>query len=266
MPKLSVITINYNNAAGLQKTMQSVFEQTFTDFEYIIIDGGSSDGSKKLIESHAGKLSYWISEKDNGIYNAMNKGIKKATSSYILFLNSGDFLYSASALKTLCSHKDADIIYGDILWEVDSKTEPGFFPDKLPFNYFIGNSLPHQATLIKKSLFDEIGLYDESQRIISDWIFFIVAICKHNYSYKHIPEVISVCERNGISCDLNNYEEIAADRKQILNKYFPAFLNDYEISRQQGKEIERIKRMLGYRIHSRIKKIITSTKFLKNIF
>ncbi len=88
MLKLSIITINLNNLAGLQKTMQSVFEQTFTDYEYIVIDGGSTDGSKEYIEQHSDKLAYWVSEKDKGIYNAMNKGIIKAGGDYLLFLNS----------------------------------------------------------------------------------------------------------------------------------------------------------------------------------
>ena len=88
--KLSVITINYNNAEGLAKTMDSVFRQRFSDFEYIVIDGGSTDGSKDLIVNNQDKIAYWCSEKDSGIYNAMNKGIREASGEYLLFLNSGD--------------------------------------------------------------------------------------------------------------------------------------------------------------------------------
>src|SRR5690242_21925905 len=90
--KLSIITVNFNNAAGLQRTMDSAFHQTFTDYEYVIIDGGSTDGSKDLIKNHANKLVYWVSEKDNGVYQAMNKGIVRAKGDYLLFLNSGDYL------------------------------------------------------------------------------------------------------------------------------------------------------------------------------
>ena len=88
--KLSIITINYNNREGLKKTINSVINQTFRDFEYILIDGGSEDGSKEIILQHEAQFSYWRSEKDHGIYNAMNKGILAAKGDYLLFLNSGD--------------------------------------------------------------------------------------------------------------------------------------------------------------------------------
>jgi glycosyltransferase involved in cell wall biosynthesis len=90
--RLSIITINLNNASGLQKTFDSIFSQDFTAIEYIVIDGQSEDGSQELIKQYAGKINYCISEKDTGIYNAMNKGISKATGDYLLFLNSGDYL------------------------------------------------------------------------------------------------------------------------------------------------------------------------------
>ena len=92
MKKLSIITINLNNQSGLIKTIQSVISQTFKDFEWIIIDGDSTDGSKELLKKHIQHFTHCISEKDNGIYNAMNKGIKLAQGEYIYFLNSGDYL------------------------------------------------------------------------------------------------------------------------------------------------------------------------------
>ena len=98
MPKLSIITVNLNNCIGLQKTFDSLFEQIFKDFEQIVIDGGSTDGSRELIETNVDKISYWVSEKDSGIYNAMNKGIIKATGDYLLFLNSGDHLLHKNIL------------------------------------------------------------------------------------------------------------------------------------------------------------------------
>ncbi len=120
MPKLSIITINYNNRSGLQKSMQSVFAQSFTDYEYIIIDGGSTDGSKELIEENSGRLAYWVSESDNGIYHAMNKGILKAKGELLIFLNSGDFyvspnLFSYSLRKF--NYNKADLFF----WRLKSK-------------------------------------------------------------------------------------------------------------------------------------------------
>ena len=97
-PLISIITINFNDKIGLQRTFDSVFAQDFNDFEYIVIDGGSNDGSKELIEENTDKISYWISEPDKGIYNAMNKGIKVANGEYLLFLNSGDKFYNKKSL------------------------------------------------------------------------------------------------------------------------------------------------------------------------
>src|SRR5690606_22317295 len=112
MFKLSIVTINLNNLVGLQKTMQSVFNQTFTDYEYIVIDGGSTDGSKEYIEKHTNKLVYWVSEKDGGVYEAMNKGIIKATGEYCNFLNSGDYFWNNSVLEKSLVHNEVDIFYG----------------------------------------------------------------------------------------------------------------------------------------------------------
>ena len=159
MPKLSIITVNLNNAPGLQKTMQSVFAQTFSDYDYIIIDGDSTDSSKEFIEKHADKLSYWVSETDEGIYQAMNKGIAKANGEYLLFLNSGDYFYSDESLSALFKNSNyEDIIYGNLLVnEEDGKQWILDYPAELSFGYFYRHSLPHQSTLIKTNLFKTIG-------------------------------------------------------------------------------------------------------------
>lgn len=117
MPKLSIITVNLNNREGLRKTIESVICQSFSDYEYIIIDGGSTDGSKELIELYQNKVTYWISETDKGIYNAMNKGIKTGKGDYCLFLNSGDWLVNSTVIeKEFSDSKQADIIYGNTIF------------------------------------------------------------------------------------------------------------------------------------------------------
>ena len=98
MKQISIITINYNNASGLEKTIRSVVEQTYNEYEYIIIDGASSDKSKEVIQEYQRYIDFWCSEKDSGIYNAMNKGIQKASGEYLLFLNSGDVLNNSAVL------------------------------------------------------------------------------------------------------------------------------------------------------------------------
>src|SRR5574339_979809 len=101
MTKISIITVNYNDKAGLEKTLRSVTSQTLKDFEYVVIDGGSNDGSKELIESYADKIDYWVSEPDKGVYSAMNKGIKAATGEFVIFMNGGDLFYDTQVLENV---------------------------------------------------------------------------------------------------------------------------------------------------------------------
>ncbi|UKM63639.1 glycosyltransferase [Flavobacteriaceae bacterium GSB9] len=225
---ISIITINYNNVKGLKHTFDSVFNQTFGDFEYIVIDGNSTDGSKELIEVNKDRLSYWVSEPDTGIYNAMNKGIKKATGDYLLFLNSGDLFVNDQALETFVSYNPKeDILYGNITVVDKNKEWVKTYPKKLTFGYLKIDSLPHPASLIKRHCFDDY-IYDESLNIVSDWKFFIVGICKKGFSYRYVNEVISVFNYDGMSSLLSNKHLIDKERKEVLVKEFATFLEDYK--------------------------------------
>ena len=278
MPKLSIITVNYNNLIGLKKTIDSVFKQTFSDYEYIIIDGGSIDGGKEYIEEHASKFVYWVCEKDNGVYEAMNKGIKHANGDYLLFLNSGDCFFDSETLSKLFSYPfDEDIVYGDVVWEKFDESDTQMhqhFPDKISFEYFTKNSLPHQSSLIKKKLFDTVGLYDEKCRIAADWAFFIVAIYKYNCSYLHIDIPVSICGRDGISCSPENQHQISMERAFILNTHFSSFiaeLNDYHLLKieyskltndylELQRQLTLAKNAFGYRWQQRLKNILDFKK------
>ena len=132
MQKLSIITINYNNFEGLNRTLKSVINQNLKNFEYIVIDGGSTDGSKELIEKYADKISYWVSEPDRGIYHAMNKGIVKASGEYLLFMNSGDLFYNNFILNEVIDDiSKYDLIYFDILIRDGNKEYPKVSPKNL---------------------------------------------------------------------------------------------------------------------------------------
>ena len=114
MPRLSVITVVFNNVKDIERTMLSVLNQTYTNIEYIIIDGGSNDGTLELIDKYKDRITKIISEKDNGIYDAMNKGLTLATGEYVLFMNSGDEIYARDTVeKVFDSAPDADIYYGE---------------------------------------------------------------------------------------------------------------------------------------------------------
>src|SRR5262249_31677404 len=150
----SVITINYNNASGLRRTVASVLAQSCRDLEYIVIDGGSSDGSVAVLEEFASRLGHWVSEPDRGVYHAMNKGIGAATGESLLFLNSGDIFRPPDSLQTLLDEGEGrDIVYGDLVVQ-DGKGEwIRTYPDVLTFDYFRRDSLPHPCSLIRRSLF-----------------------------------------------------------------------------------------------------------------
>lgn len=233
MCKISVITINYNESEGLKKTIQSVVGQTYDDIEYIVIDGGSTDGSKELIETHAAKIHYWVSEPDSGIYNAMNKGIRAAKGEYLLFMNSGDCFFESDTLAKAeaLMVENCGIYYGDLIYynKRKKKLEDWIFPNKLSLGFFIENSLPHQGSFIKRNLFDAISMYNENLKIASDWEFFVIAICVEKVSYKHIGIVISEYDFTGISSDPKNYDLVASEKKITFDKYFSMMIDDYKI-------------------------------------
>ena len=234
---ISIITVNYNDKLGLERTLKSVQSQSYTNFEHIIIDGGSSDGSKQIIESNQSNFSYWISEPDKGIYHAMNKGIKIAKGKYLLFLNSGDHFIDDNSLNNVYSFlKDEDIVYFNINVEGENKTYIKKCPKHLTFRYLHENLPAHQATFIKKSLFDELGHYDEHLKIVSDWKFLILAICKHNATYKYVEDTFSTYYRNGLSSLEENQALVKAERKGVLDKEFKPFMNDlkdrYQLERR----------------------------------
>lgn len=222
--KLSIITINYNDAIGLKKTIDSVVHQSFSDFEYIIIDGGSTDGSVEIIKENADHINYWVSEPDRGIYNAMNKGIEVAKGEYLLFLNGGDWFCNEDSLGLLANEtNNFDIIYGDnYFYYSANKIQKNNLPDLITFNYLAFlNSIPHQATLIKREFMLKNGLYDENLKIASDYKFFLVSFFKWGCSYKHVSQYISYYDLNGISS--TNRTLALSEIEIILKEEFPNF-------------------------------------------
>jgi glycosyltransferase involved in cell wall biosynthesis len=225
--KISIITINYNNLEGLKRTVDSVVNQTGQEFEFIVIDGGSTDGSASYIESQSHNIDYWVSEPDKGIYNAMNKGILKATGEYLLFLNSGDHFFNDKVLEQ--KHKFLglkDIVYFDLQVIGENEKFIKDYPDELSFSYFVKDTLPHPATFIKSSLFNKVGLYDESLKIVSDWKFFIESVCKFNCSYEKINQTLSTFYLDGLSSNLQNRTLIEEEKQKVLNSEFKAYIND----------------------------------------
>ncbi|PST84877.1 glycosyltransferase [Pedobacter yulinensis] len=227
--KISVITVNYNNCEGLRRTMASVQEQTYANLEYIVIDGGSTDGSAEAIPQSDPQPHYWVSEQDAGIYQAMNKGIRASHGKYLLFLNSGDVFHRPDVVEKAVAEmsEGLDIYYGDALYDHHGQPETRIYPDRLDFDFFYVQNLSHQATFIARSLFDRISFYNESYRIVSDWEFFSVAICKHQASYRHLAWLITIYDVNGISSDQENYPTMNAERDAVFERHFQSFASNY---------------------------------------
>lgn len=213
--KLSIITVNLNNKEGLKKTIDSVIAQSFHDYEWIVIDGGSTDGSRELIEQFAERFAYWISEPDKGIYNAMNKGIRVAKGDYLLFLNSGDYLWKGNVLKKVFSNDLSD----DFVYCDDGGSEGvvvnGGSPTKIDLHFLYTYTICHQTIFHRRELFAH-SLYDEKFTIVADWKFLYQKIVKENCSYRKLPILLCVLQP-GSSYDTTRTE---LERRQVLEELY----------------------------------------------
>lgn len=265
--QLSIITINLNNAEGLRKTMESVFSQTSCDFEYIVVDGNSTDGSKEIILDFAQKYDResfpfrftWISEPDKGIYHAMNKGIQIARGEYCQFLNSGDWLVSSVTTSSMLSDlPTGSIIYGNMLKHFSNgKILKNKRINVNSYFTFYTGSLNHASAYIKTSLFEKYGLYDESLRIVSDWKFYLITIAIHNESVAYRDIDVAYFELGGISSSNDTLEKI--ERKKVLKELMPSnLLNDFD---QYAPFIIQMKRINRYRISRWVVKFIERILF-----
>ena len=241
MVKLSIITINRNNAAGLRKTMESVFTQTDKDFEYIVVDGASDDDSVNVIKELESEgvrelgTFKWISEPDTGIYNAMNKGLRMSHGEYTLMLNSGDFLVDEKVLNHILPELDGtDIIQGNLISEMAGNEiiNRGYGKSEIDiFDILKGNFL-HQASFCKKELFEKFGYFDESYRSSADTKFFMECLGRHDATYRYIDLDITNYDLTGISADKSEKwvrcreEEFDRIIKEVFSKRIYAFMQE----------------------------------------
>ena len=277
--KLSIITITYNNAEGLRRTIESVQSQTYRDFEHIIVDGGSTDGSVEIIEAYASDMAHmasgsvlmgsngdfvavdsqdstlangaqphevtqpaastqpsikWISEKDKGIYDAQNKGIAMAQGEYCYFLNAGDTFCNMHVLQHMLDDAYGDIVYGNELEaEYTSqgqqiKGRVGGVKNPMFLNLY-QSCMKHQASFIRRELFDRYGTYDDTMRMDADWDWFLRVIGFNDVTLEYRNVDIAYFEANGYS-----YTHPEVERQEteiILNRYMPSQLmqQDYEL-------------------------------------
>jgi len=243
--KISIITINFNNAHGLKKTIESVITQTFSNFEYIVIDGGSTDGSIELIQNFSDKLAYWVSEPDKGIYHAMNKGITKATGDYLVFLNSGDVFVDSNIIENMVSScLSAPICIGNMLKRFpDGKIfrDKGSSLDLPSLLMFYKGTINHSSAFINRSLFTDYGFYDETLKIVSDWKWYLQVVGLKGVEVSYMDIDVSIFDMSGISNTQTKLEQ--EERRIVLESMLPsALLNDFKKYHFDIERMQRIRR------------------------
>lgn len=248
--KLSIVTINFNNVEGLTKTLASVQHQTCRDFQYVIVDGASTDGSVEVIKQYAESNPnvIYISEPDSGIYCAMNKGIRLAEGDFVEFLNSGDCLMSDDVVdvmyRNLNSNPEIEIMYGNMMksmrdgWIMRDRCFAG---NEITFMGFYTGTLNHSSAYIKKTLFEKFGLYDEKLKIVSDWKWYMQAIILGGVKPLYVDVDVTLFDMTGIS--ETNYELDRKERRQVLTQMFPAtILIDYDLWSFGVDQLKRLQR------------------------
>ena len=233
-PLITVITVVFNGENVLEDTIVSVINQNYDNVDYIIIDGDSSDATLDVIRKYEYAIDYWISEKDNGIYDAMNKGIMTSQGQFINFINAGDCYFNHNVLSILPLDSSAKVIYGNIKYQ-SGKTFVSEFDKRM----FVKNTLHHQATFYSIDLYKNLGLFDTDFKILADYDFNLKVLRSHVYS-KKVPFYIAVCSDYGVSDipKLINYHEEAIIR--LKNNYWIGlFLYNYSYFRYFIKKLTR---------------------------
>ena len=221
-PRFSVITVSFNNREGLQRTMQSVLSQDFTDFEYVVVDGGSTDGSVDVIKNYSEKLAYWVSEPDGGVYYAMNKAVAQARGTHCIFMNSGDEFYSSTVLSEVAEYGDSYDLGVGISSNVSGgeeqcKVHP---PKELSLLFWENYSVIHQAAFMRTSMLRE-NLYDTHYRIVADWKYMFSEYLTRQYNYMPLSVIVCKFEGGGMSDDAVRRN---AERADALKELLPPML------------------------------------------
>lgn len=236
--RLSIITINRNNATGLEKTMRSVASQTFKEFEYIVVDGASTDGGVDVIKKLESEFAHlkWVSEPDKGIYNAMNKGIRMAKGDFIQILNSADCLATTDVTgKMIAAIENAgspSILYGNMIKcypDGRKVVDKSFAGREITMLDMYTGTLNHDPAYIRRELFEKYGYYDESLKIVSDWKWYLQAIVLGGEKPRYVDVDVTLFDMTGISEDSDNKEKIRKERRDVLAKLIPTvYLQDYD--------------------------------------
>lgn len=259
--KISIVTINFNNFEGLKRTLDSVAEQSYRDIEHIIIDGCSTDGSVYVIKEYESAnpnrdpffkhTINWVSEKDKGIYNAMNKGVRKATGAYVQILNSGDVFAAADVVERMIAEIEKaeypELLYGNMIKKDYATGKIVGKSREVEYSlrqYFV-STMNHDCCYIRRDVYEKYGLYDENLKIVSDWKWFLQAIGLGNVRPVYVDIDVTIFDCSGIS--ETNLELRNKERRQVLEEVLPpAILADYE---KHAFEMEQMKRLRRHHLY-----------------
>lgn len=242
--KVSVITACYNAENQIEETLRSVIKQTYSDIEYIIVDGASTDNTLEIIKKYGEKVSKIISEKDNGIYNAMNKGIKAASGDLIFFLNADDVFINEIVVEKFSEEAEKTaktLLLGDILmlnrYTGEYYYEKQYFIDKMQL---LNSTVFHPATFFKREVFEKYGIYNENNRVVSDYEWYVkYFINGGDYKYVNIPVTIFSLGQ-GLSSNNSNVDSHKNERIDVQAKYF---------SEKELKQFEFLKKFFPRKIN-----------------
>lgn len=217
---ISIITVCLNSIKHIERCIVSVEEQSYKNIEFIIVDGGSSDGTLDVIGRHKSHISKIISESDSGIYNAMNKGLKCAGGDIIFFLNSDDYFADNNVLSDVieCYRDDPDleVLYGDQIRTDGNRWSYIKQPDHIGRRTLARRTIQHQTIFVRHKVFNDIGGFDENLRIVSDYLWLLELFLVRKCRYKHIARVITIMSALGVS----GTTPFETERRRVMKKYF----------------------------------------------
>jgi len=240
-PLISIITAVYNGSSTIEETIKSVSAQNYKNYEYIIIDGGSTDGTLDILKKHNGEIDYWVSEPDKGVYDAFNKGIDLARGEWLYFLGADDRLFDDSVLgKFFTKPIDSEFLYGNVFWGEDGEIVPGkFFPTK-----FYHQNICQQAIFYHKKLFERLGKFDLKYRLVADWVFNMKAFGLKSTRPVYFDTIIAVYSLDGMSTHVPD-KDFSASRERLFREAFgiPFYLK-FKISGAMGRLFRRFLKFL----------------------
>lgn len=216
--KYSIIVVTYNNAEGLRETLQSIRLLDYESKEVVVIDGGSQDATPSIIDANRDIITVAISEKDTGIYNAMNKGIRHVTGDYVVFMNAGDLFASKDVLSIVCNY-DGDIILGGETYGGKVR----MVKEKMTLYDILSIGLNHQAVYYRRQIIQKYG-FDESYRLIADLKSVVEPLVKEQVSVSCVPEILATCEGGGVS--QKKWRDTITENRRLVNEVMDPFHKD----------------------------------------